>query len=192
MKSNALPFVVAIASVSGGGKTTAVERLTQVLPNAKALYFDQFDCEGPEDMMEWLANGADCNEWNLTPMLVELDGLLAEPLDYIILDFPFAKQHARSSKSIDFTVFIDTPLDVALSRRLIRDFSDAPAAKILEDVHHYARSGRAAYLHMLETIKPDSDAVIDGSGTVSTIVTSIEEKCKIFRKRGIINESSLS
>ncbi|MFD1030623.1 nucleoside/nucleotide kinase family protein [Metaplanococcus flavidus] len=192
MESIAAPFVIAIASVSGGGKTTAVESLTQVLPNAKALYFDQYDFAGPEDMMQWLDKGADPNEWDLTPLLAELKLLLAEPLDYIILDFPFAYQQAQSCRYIDFTVFIDTPLDLALSRRLMRDFSGAAGDRILEDVRYYARSGREAYLHMLSTIKPDSDAVIDGNQTVLDIVHSIAEKSKLFRNRGITNESSFS
>lgn len=51
MKFAASPLVVAIASVSGGGKTTAVEQLAEYLPHAKALYFDQFVFDGPTDMM---------------------------------------------------------------------------------------------------------------------------------------------
>ena len=179
MKSEKLPFVVAIASVSGGGKTSAVEGLMQLLPNAKALHFDQYDLAGPEDMMAWLNDGADNNEWDLTPLLADLDGLLTQPLHYILLDFPFAYQHAKSSKYIDFAIFIDTPLDIALTRRLMRDSSAASAQQILEDVEFYARSGRAAYLHMLATIKPDSDVVIDGTASLSDVVLAIIEKLEI-------------
>ena len=173
MTSKASPFVVAIASVSGGGKTTAVAGIAHVLPNTKALYFDQYDCVGPEDIMDWLDKGADINEWNLQPLMSDLDRLLEEPLNYIILDFPFADQHAQSSPYIDFTVFIDTPLDLALARRLMRDYSDAGSDEILGDVQHYADRGRAAYLHMFETIRPNSDLVVDGTGAISDVVHSI-------------------
>ena len=182
MKSKASPFVVAIASVSGGGKTTAAAQLAKELPRAQALYFDRYELEGPEDVMLWLEQGADINEWNLQPLMDDLDRLLAEQLDYIILDFPFADQHAQSKNLIDFTVFIDTPLDLALSRRLIRDYSAAGRDEILEDVNHYASRGRAAYLHMLETIKPNSDFVVDGTQSISEVVHSIVENIKFFRK----------
>lgn len=175
MKSPASPLVVAIAAVSGGGKTTVVEQLAAHLPHAKALYFDHYQFEGPEDIIAWLNAGADYNEWGLKPLLDELGLLLTQPIDYILLDFPFAKQQTQSSKYIDATIFIDTPLDVALARRLMRDFSDAETADILENVQYYADYGRAAYLHMLSDIKPNSDKVIDGTKSVSEIVDAIAE-----------------
>ena len=182
MISKALPFVVSVASVSGGGKTATVAGLTDVLPNTKALYFDQYDCGGPENIMDWLDKGADNNEWDLAPLLADLDRLLAEPLDCIILDFPFADQHAQSSPYIDFTVFIDTPLDLALARRLMRDFSDAGTADIMGGIQYYADRGRAAYLHMLETIRPSSDLVVDGTGSTTDVVHSIAESIRNIQK----------
>ncbi|TAA72682.1 nucleoside/nucleotide kinase family protein [Planococcus salinarum] len=182
MKSQASPFIVAIASVSGGGKTTAVAGLTHVLPNTKALYFDQYDCVGPEDIMDWLDKGADINEWNLLPFMSDLGRLLAESLNYIILDFPFADQHAQSSPYIDFTVFIDTPLDLALARRLMRDSSDAGSDEILGDIKYYADRGRVAYLHMLETIRPNSDLVVDGTHSITEVVHSIAESIRNIQK----------
>ena len=80
MKSKASPFVVAIASVSGGGKTTAVAGLTHVLSNTK-----------------------------------------------------------------------------------------------IRDIKYYADRGRAAYLHMLETIRPSSDLAVDGTGSITAVVHSIAE-----------------
>lgn len=64
MKPIHSPSVIAIASVSGGGKTTAVERLANHLPNTQALYFDDYDFVGPSDLMQWLHRGANYNEWN--------------------------------------------------------------------------------------------------------------------------------
>lgn len=51
------PFVIAIAGVSGGGKTTITERLIQELHNSKALYFDDYDFDGPEDIISRVENG---------------------------------------------------------------------------------------------------------------------------------------
>lgn len=34
--------IITIAAVSGGGKTTVTENLTQKLTNSKALYFDSY------------------------------------------------------------------------------------------------------------------------------------------------------
>ena len=41
------PFVISIAAVSGGGKTTIVRQLSEKLHNSKSLFFDNYDFEIP-------------------------------------------------------------------------------------------------------------------------------------------------
>lgn len=178
MKKTNGTVVIAIASVSGGGKTTVVRQLAQTLPKAKALYFDAYEFDGPPDILKWVDEGNDYNEWNLAPLIKDIETVLEEPLDFILLDFPFAYQHTQSSKFIDQTIFIDTPLDIALTRRMARDFSECPAHEILLYMEHYAAHGRRGYLEMLQTIKPDSDIVIDGALSVSEIVNQVAEVIK--------------
>lgn len=176
MNQGKLPFVIAIAAVSGGGKTTVTKQLNEKLVNSKALFFDDYDFEGPDDMHKWVENGADYNAWDLSPFITDLKLLLTEPLEYIVLDFPFAYKHSHASKCIDYAVFVDTPLDVALARRITRDFQNGTMEDVLFDMKNYLYKGRRAYLEMLNTIKPNSDIVVDGTLPVSGIVSIIYEK----------------
>ena len=57
------PLVIAIAAVSGGGKTTITTQLNKILPRSKVLYFDDYDFDGLDDMCDWVERGADNNEW---------------------------------------------------------------------------------------------------------------------------------
>lgn len=173
MKTKSLPKIIAVASVSGGGKTTAVGNLTERMTNAKALYFDDYDFQGPDNLVHWLERGMDYDEWDLAPLLTDIKNLLAEPLDFIVLDFPFARLHSASKSYIDLTIFIDTPLDLALVRRITRNFTGHTSSEIIADLDHYANNGRAAYLQMLEDVKPDSDLVIDGSGSREEVTQAI-------------------
>lgn len=170
------PFVISIAAVSGGGKTTIVKQLNEKLHNSKALFFDNYDLEGPGDIISWVDNGANYDEWGLTPFLKELEILLSEQLDFIILDYPFAYKHSLISRFIDLTVFIDTPLDVALARRLTRDFRDSTSQHILFEIDNYVLRGRRGYLEMLKTIKPNSDIIVDGTLPVLEITKTICER----------------
>lgn len=175
MKEIKKPIVIAIASISGGGKTTVVEKLNEELPNSKALFFDEYDLEGPENVFDWMNRGAHYNEWNLTPFVKDLEELVTESLNYIVLDFPFSYKHAQTHSSINFSVFIDTPLDIALARRIMRDFQDSSAETIIKAMQHYNLHGRQAYLEMLHTIKPSADFIVDGSLPVARIVSLISE-----------------
>ncbi|MBO1583311.1 AAA family ATPase [Bacillus sp. XF8] len=175
MNKEKLPLVIAIAGVSGGGKSTIAKHLNERLHNSKTLFFDDYDFDVPNDIIDWVDKGANYDEWNLAPLIRDLKGLLSEPLDYILLDFPFAYKHSKTSKLIDLTVFIDTPLDIAMARRVIRDFRNSSNESILIEMENYISQGRRGYLEMLKTIKPNSDIIVDGTLSVSKVGDKIYE-----------------
>jgi hypothetical protein len=43
-----------------------------------------------------VSNGGNPNEWDLSPLIKDIEKLHIEALDYIILDFPFAYQHSKT------------------------------------------------------------------------------------------------
>ena len=57
--------------------------------------------------------------------------------------------------------FIDTPLDVALARRILRDMKDATADEIRNDLKMYLKYARIAFVQMHKDILPSSDYVIE-------------------------------
>ncbi|MDX8046255.1 hypothetical protein SH601_09650 [Gracilibacillus sp. S3-1-1] len=173
MEKGKYPMVIAISAVSGGGKTTITSQLHAKLQKAKALYFDDYDFEGPDDIIKWIDSGGNPDEWKLLPLIRDLDILRNEPLDYILLDYPFAYKHSKISEFIDFTVFIDVPLDIAIVRRITRDFKNSSVKEILADMNNYVLRGRRGYLNMLQTIKPNSDIVVDGTLPILELVNII-------------------
>jgi uridine kinase len=181
MKKGKLPLVIAIAGVSGGGKTTIAKHLNERLQNSKALFFDDYDFDGPENIIDWVDKGANYDEWNLTPLIRDLEALLTEPLEYIVLDFPFAYKHSKTSKLINFAVYIDTPLDIAMARRVIRDFKNSSNENILNEMENYISQGRRGYLEMLKAIRPNSDIIVDGTLSASKIADKIYDR--ISRRR---------
>ncbi|RIW32071.1 hypothetical protein D3H55_14185 [Bacillus salacetis] len=187
MEQHGLPLVIVVAAVSGGGKTTITNHLQETLPECKALFFDDYDFDGPDDMMQWIENGCKPEEWNLSPLVVEMKKLLSEPLDYIIVDFPFAYLHRETRNLIDFAVFIDTPLDLAMARRMMRDHGSSSSADIRMDMESYIKRGRQGYLAMLDTVKLNSDFIVDGTQSIPGIASAIIEKIK-SAKEGRISE----
>lgn len=176
MRKEHSPFVIAIAGVSGSGKTAVTNQLQLKLNHSKGLYFDDYNFEGPNDIIQWVENGSDYDKWNLEPFLIDLKKLYEDDPDYIILDFPFAYKHSEMRSFIDLAVFIDTPLDIALVRRLKRDFATSSVEEALTEMDNYVSRGRKGYIEMLATIKPNSDIVIDGSQSISEITDKIIAK----------------
>ncbi len=167
--------VIAIAAVTAGGKTTTVNEIERQLSNVQSLHFDDYSFEGEVDnFYQWVLDGADYNVWNLEPL--EKDILKVKnsgTCDYLILDYPFAYCNEQIRKYIDVAVFIDTPLDIALARRILRDMSNASGNDIRNDLRGYLKYARVAFAQMQKDILPSSDYVIDGTMSTESIVENI-------------------
>lgn len=167
--------IIAIAAVTAGGKTTAVNEIKRRLQNAQSLYFDKYEFEGEvDDFYQWVQDGADYNVWNLAPLEKDILRIKeAGNCDYLILDYPFAYCNKQIEKYIDMAVFIDTPLDIALARRILRDMGDASGEKIRSDLKSYLEYARVAYVQMLKDILPSSDYIVDGTADRKTVAETI-------------------
>ena len=168
---------IAIAAVTAGGKTTVVNELKKRLPRCASLHFDDYSFEGEvEDFHQWVLDGADYNVWNLSPMKEDMEKIMdSNAYDYLLLDYPFAYLNSMIRDYIDCAVFIDTPLDIAMARRILRDMRDASAGEIRAEMDVYLNYARIAYVQMLKTVLPSSDYVVDGSGDLDSIVSRIME-----------------
>lgn len=169
--------IIAIAAVTAGGKTTIVNEIKKKLKNVESLHFDDYSFEGEvDDIYSWVMQGANYNVWDLNPLIKDICEIQKRSkCDYLLLDYPFAYCHTEVSKYIDCAIFIDTPLDIALARRVLRDMKDATGEEIRRDMETYIKYARVVYVQMLKDILPSSDFVIDGT-------KELEEKVEEIRK----------
>lgn len=167
--------IIAVNALSGGGKTTVVKALLEKVPNSKALFFDDRDYDlesGIDDIGKWIDDGADVSKWNLDLLEQDIVRLKEENPDFIFLDYPFGKRHCKIASYIDVSIFIDTPLDLVLCRRLLRDFAGELEA-MKNDLEYYQEKGRDYFVMSRETALQDADFVIDGSGKVDEVTGDV-------------------
>ena len=175
-------FVVSINSVSGGGKTALAIALHRSLPQSTLFCFDDFDDSNvyPEDFYEWSCRRADITEFDCPRMR----NAVAEEIQrgkakQIILDYPFGRHHPRFADIIDLDVFIDTPLDVAMARRILRDYSgdsQKSSEEALEhlrgELTHYLAKARHPYLETCKD-KEVRDLILDGWHSLDDLKTKV-------------------
>lgn len=172
-------YIVAVNALSGGGKTTVTQRLKENLDNVETLYFDDRNYDIDSDIVDickWMNDGADANRFNLDLLEEDIKQLLQKGLDFIILDYPFGYRHNKIAKYIDLSIFIDTPLDIALGRRLLRDFKGASEKNVFEDIEFYLSRGRETYLSSRNLAIDDADIIVDGSEPINVIIDFIKSK----------------
>ena len=135
-----MSYVVAISAPVGGGKSSLVRGLVAHFDDATAIHFDNYETltDRPlDEIKRWMVNGADIDEFDVAGLpedlarlksgsaVVDPAGMRIEAAPYIFFETPFARQHAATGRLIDLSIWIDTPLDVALARNL-REFSRRP------------------------------------------------------------------
>ena len=188
-------IIIGISAVSGGGKTAVTKRLVEVLEGAVALYFDDYDDTNvhPDDLERWFAAGADYDTY-MTPVftshlralkagesiLYPVGGAILGPVSYVVADAPLGRAHTDSGRFIDLMVFIDTPLDVAMARRVLREIdreghrtTDEVLQHVKDDLSGYHAGARPFYEEFQERMRASSDAIIDGTLSIDDIVEKI-------------------
>lgn len=209
-------FVVGISAPSGGGKTALVQHLAQAVTQAVALSFDEYDevTEGanlhPENLQQWLRDGADYNAWQMPGLIRDLAklkqgqpirspiaGAWLTPQPLIFLDAPFGYANAQLRPYLDYVVYVDTPLDIAMARRIERDYSQQaqPNAEVARQqiqkmVSTYLVWARQAYLAQDRQVKPHCDLVLDGMLAINVLVEQIlvSVEARIKGRRTSANE----
>lgn len=169
--------IIAIGAVTAGGKTTLVNAIKDKLTRTASLHFDDYSFDGEvNDFYKWVSGGANYNVWDLSPLKADIEKIInSDRYDYLLLDYPFAYQNKMIKDYLDCCIFIDTPLDIALARKVLRDMKESSADDIRYEMDVYLKYARIAYVQMLQDILPISDYVIDGTKELKIIINEAME-----------------
>lgn len=163
------PYIIAIDAVAGGGKTTLSGAVNAALPSSALYCFDDFDEPDihPVDFYDWWCRGADIAEFDCPGLHQAVSDCIEEhDPDFIVLDMPFGRKHARFRTSINLSIFIDTPLDITLARRILRDYDDLDTVK--RELEGYLSKVRALYADHMH-FKEACDLILDGTLPAETL-----------------------
>ena len=171
---NARP-VIAIAGAPGSGKTLLLESLAAAL-NCDTLQYDDYQKateQSMEEMISWMKQGGDYNQLQVpgfAEAIAQQKSLNTEtPL---LIETPLGRHHSTSGQFIDYLIWVDTPLDVALARNIkafVADFGESPQAYheqlgwLDNYLHIYIQDVRETLLVQKQRLSGSADLCIDGS-----------------------------
>ena len=176
MSSSKHAVVVSVAAPPGGGKTTLARLIAARLPHAAMLHFDDYEtftARNAADIEAWVASGAPFAEITAPGFGEELARLRAGGASYVVVDAPLGRAHPATAAMIDFSIFVDTPPDLALARAIKAEAARAAqagppmaqdfAAWLDSYLDQYTRFTRRICGIQRARILPEADLVLDGT-----------------------------
>ncbi len=197
-----MSYVVAVAAPIGGGKTSLVNAIAEKLGDAATLYFDDYEqvTQSPvENLVGWMDDGADFNDFKISGLSEDLAqlkngqpvnnsslGVEIVPQKYLIFEMPLGKEHHETARYIDMLVWVDTPLDIALARKVKEFLTDFQAESDLETVKAQLRwldDYLVNYLHVVrkvmqiqqERVRANADIVIEGFDNLDSMARIVSD-----------------
>ncbi len=170
------PAVIALCGPPGAGKSTLTRAILSLKPTCKAIDHDDFPNQTARSIAHikaWFERGADPNEFPLSELETRLEALSADTsFPALLFETPFGRTHRRTGRFIDYLVWIDVPLEIALSRQILGFCQRAAAAGPQTDkafsawLENYLRSYTEIiadmYRRQAVDVRAGADLVLDG------------------------------
>lgn len=165
--------IIVISGLTAGGKTTLVNSLARELKNSKIISFDNYD-------IDQLPSAPPLNKpLSQTINLYDIQNIISAvnsaryKYDYILVDYPFGNRHELFNRLIDLTVYIKTPLDILLVRRILRDFSNKDISTVNNYLNVYLKTIRQVLIENENFIVDTADLVLAGEAPLATEIEKV-------------------
>ena len=163
--------VIAISGHPGGGKSTLTLALAKRL-DAPALHYDDFETmtkRPPMQVRRWIEQGSDYDEIELQPLAAALSRHAASGARLVLFDTLLGRAHRQTGQMIDLLIWIDTPPDIALARKIAETAARAAPGEAAQFVgwlgsymEHYQSFISGTYELQRQRVRPGADIVLDG------------------------------
>lgn len=165
--------IIVISGLTAGGKTTLVNSLARELKNSKIISFDNYD-------IDQLLSAPPLNKpLSQTINLYDIQNIISAvnsaryKYDYILVDYPFGNRHELFNRLIDLTIYIKTPLDILLARRILRDFSNKDISTVNNYLNVYLKTIRQVLIENENFIVDTADLVLAGEAPLATEIEKV-------------------
>ena len=185
-----MTWVIAICGTMGGGKSTLAEHAASALPDCSVIFEDDHNRMTERSLVEiegWFSRGGPVDEFDLSDVIAQLTKLCPDKLTNVVanaasahrivlLETHFGRLHSGLRPWIDFQVWINTPADIAVARKVMQlsqqmtqqtpPVPDSDGLRWIEKFcSGYLTTTRKLFNLQRQQVGALSDVTIDGEGS---------------------------
>jgi uridine kinase len=182
------PFVIAFCGPPGAGKSMQTRTIAALKPDFLTLNYDEFPNRSSQNfrgLRDWFEKSGDPNDFQAPELEARFEALSKPAASdrtppAILFETPFGRTHRQTGRFIDFLVWIDVPLEVALARQLLtilKQRGDNPTAREYEGfiqglegfLKTYVEITITMYKRQAAEVGAGADLTVDGTKSVEEI-----------------------
>ena len=198
------PLIIGVAGGSGSGKTTLALNLNEAISNSVIISHDYYykdnsnisfeervtiNYDHPNAMdhsllfqhLQMIKNGTaiDLPVYSYVDHTRTQETIHIEPKKVIILEGILLLTDARLREAMNFSIFVDTPLDICLMRRIKRDVNER--GRSMDSVMaQYQKTVRPMFLQFIEPSKQYADIIVPRGGKNRIAIDILKAKISQF------------
>lgn len=203
MAENSIRYLVGISGSPGAGKTALVQGLSAAMHDTTAIHMDSYQQMAqpfPDHVQRWLSQETGGGEFQIPRLPEDLAALRSgaavtepgtgaeiPPRKYILFETRFGRAHRATGSNIDLLICIDTPLDVALARKLrtftatrVRDAKTRLIEDRVRDLHEYLDQYldtiRALTISEMKRVASNADLMVDGLLPIPQLIEYVKQE----------------
>ena len=185
-----MTWVIAICGTMGSGKSTLAEHAASALPDCSVIFEDDHNRMTERSLVDiesWFSRGGPVDEFDLSDVIAQLTKLCPDRLRSVVpnhvsahrivlLETHFGRLHSGLRPWIDFQVWINTPADIAVARKVMQlsqqmtqqnpPVPDSDGLRWIEKFcSGYLTTTRKLFNLQRQQVGALSDVTIDGEGS---------------------------
>ncbi|NHJ49477.1 MAG: hypothetical protein FK733_16930 [Asgard group archaeon] len=207
---NSKPKVICFSGTIASGKSSLIKEISSLLGETAVIKFDDYEQfnEFPEDVQQWIKDGADAALIKNQRMLTDIKKLIAResvvnplteekinPAEYILVEDPVGKLREEFAQLYDFLVFLEIPQDISLARLIKRmiietdmkeessDDLNKLVNRISKFLDIYIDFQRDMYKIVSDKVKLNADLILDGLEALDEIANEVLKKLKTIQSK---------
>lgn len=177
-----MSVVIAICGAPGSGKSTLTAAIKKQLSGATSLDSDDYQSFTelePDIVGSWLKEDGNYNRLKMPGLREAVNKLRGQKYNWILLESHCGRAHSETAELVNYVVWIDTPLDIAMARKFSQLLTSTPSVNtqwLANYCELYPMTVEPLLKQQRQLVRAEADLCLDGRTSIVDLAKDLTSK----------------